>query len=224
MEMDEKVEYAVQHTEILRPPRQTLATFGVTNIVYYLVTELFGSASVVREGKVVVERPRIVTPSYLVSLEGFSEQARSFIEYMSQKHPHEAGLFYRYRNEPKEFNIVSTPLEEVIHRLNQEIDKKGDPLSTLIKGVEELWDVSLLKFTYELTKGSVRSNIMEMADRGLFDIDKAGIPRDARYRIEELFEEVGRDLSRASGLVAELERWQLFHEYEDRFFRLFQKR
>ena len=29
---DERIEYAVRHTEILRPPRQSLATFGTTNV------------------------------------------------------------------------------------------------------------------------------------------------------------------------------------------------
>ncbi len=224
MEMDEKIEYAVRHTEILRLPKQTLATFGATNISYYLVTELLERASVVREGRVIVERPRIVTPTYLVSLEGFSEQARRFIEFMAQGNPHEPGLFYRYKNEPKELNIVSSSLEEVIHRLNQEIDRKGDPLSAIIKGVEELWDVSLLKFTYEITRGSISSNIMEMAGRGLLDMDEAGIPRDARYRIDALFKEVEQDPSRAPELVMELRRWKLFDEYEDRFLRLFRKR
>jgi hypothetical protein len=224
MEMDEKIEYAVKHTEILRPPKQTLATFGATNIGYYMVTELLERASVVREGRVIVERPRIVTPTYLVGLEGFSEQARRFIDFMAQKNPHEPGLFYRYKNEPKDFNIVSNPLEEVIQRLNQEIDRKGDPLSAIIKGVEELWDVSLLKFTYEITRGSLRSNITEMAGRGLLDMDEAGTPRDARYRIEELFEEVEREPSRAPELVMELRRWRLFNEYEDRFLRLFKGR
>ena len=224
MEMDEKIEYAVRHTEILRPPKQTLATFGVTNIGYYLVTELMERASVVREGRVIVERPRIVTPTYLVGLEGFSEQARGFIDFMARKNPHEPGLFYRYKNEPKDFNIVSNPVEEVVQRLNQEMDRKGDPLSAIIKGVEDLWDVSLLKFTYEITRGSLRSNITEMAGRGLLDMDEAGTPRDARYRIEELFEEVEREPSRAPELAMELKRWRLFDEYEDRFLRLFKGR
>ncbi len=223
MDMDERIEYAVQHTEILRPPKQTLATFGVTNIYYYLITELLDRASVVREGKVIVERPRIVTPSYLVSLEGFSEQARKFIEFIAREHPNEPGVFYRYKNEPKELNVVSNPLKEVIEKLNREIDSKGDFLSAIIKGVEELWDVSLLKFTYEITRRSFRSNIAEMASRGLLRLDESGIPGDARHRIEELFEEVERDHSRAHELVTELTRWQLFDEYQDRFFRLFRK-
>ena len=36
---DERIREAVKHTETLRPPKQSLATFGTTNIYYYLVTE-----------------------------------------------------------------------------------------------------------------------------------------------------------------------------------------
>jgi len=36
---DERIRYAVDHTEILRAPKQSLSTFGTTNIYYYLVAE-----------------------------------------------------------------------------------------------------------------------------------------------------------------------------------------
>jgi hypothetical protein len=44
------------------------------------------------------------------------------------------GLLYAYRNEPKEMNIVSDNLLAVVAKLNEEIDKRGDPLTTIIKG------------------------------------------------------------------------------------------
>jgi hypothetical protein len=224
MEADERIQHAIEHTEVLRPPEQSLATFGTTNVYYYLVTELMESANVVREGRVVAARPKIVTPSYLINLEGFSSQARRFIEMMAEKHPHETGVFYSYRNEPKEMNIVSEPVKEVVDKINQRIDSQHDPLSAIIKGVEDLWDVSLLKFTYELTTSSVYSNVTEMGKRGLLQVDSAGVPEDARNYIEELFEKTRRDPSRAPDLVTELRRWGLFYEYQDRFLSLFKKR
>ncbi len=224
MEADDKIQYALAHTEVIRPPKQSLATFGTTNIYYYLITELTKAVNVVREGRVIAERPRIVTPSYLIHLEGFSEHARRFIEMMAEKYPNEPGLFYRYRNEPREMNIVSESLPELIDKINARIESQRDPLSAIIKGVEELWDVSLLKFTYELTRRSLYTNIAELERSGLLDIDEVGIPRDARRYIDELFLEVKRDPSQAPKLVAELHRWGLFSEYQDRFFSLFRKK
>ncbi len=224
METDDRIKYALEHTELIRAPQQSLATFGNSVIDYYVVTELVGNVSVVRDGKVIAERPKIVTPAYLVNLEGFSEQARRYIARMARERPHESGIFYRYRNEPKGMNVVSEPMGQVMGKLSSQIEEGRNPLSTIIKGVEELWDVSLLMFIYELTTRSVRTNIAEFNGRGLLDMDASGVPHGARTYIEELFEQTSRNLVRASELVMELNRWGLFPEYQDRFFALFRRR
>ncbi len=226
---DERIEYAVSHTEILRPPRQTLSTFGATNIYYYLVTEPsyrdFGEGegeTVVREGRVLAERPRVVTPAYLVNMEGFGEHAKRYLEMVTREHgPHAPGIFYGYRNEPKEMNIVSSDMSTVVRKLEEEIDKEGGPLTTIIKGVDELWDVSLLKFIFDMTSYSLGSNVIELGRRGLLDVDRSGIPLDARRSIERLFSLVKKGELEPSALKMELERWGLFEEYEDRFLWLF---
>jgi len=87
-----------------------------------------------------------------------------------------------------------------------------------------MWDVSLLMFIYELTTKSVRTNVAEFNQRGFLDIDSGGVPQGARDYIEELFEQAGRNLSRAPELVSELNRWGLFAEYQDRFFALFARK
>jgi hypothetical protein len=224
MEAEENIQFAVEHTEVLRAPTQSLATFGTTNIYYYLVTELAEWVNVVREGRVIAARPKIVTPSYLINLEGFSQEARKFIELMAEKHPHEPGIFYTYKNEPGEMNVVSERTDAVINKINRMVDDRQDPLAAIIKGVETLWDVSLLKFTFELTTNSVQANVAEMEKRGLLRLDSAGVPQDARNRIEGLFQGAKRDSSLANELVSELRKWGLFHEYQDRFLSLFKKK
>ncbi len=223
MEMGDRIKYAVEHTELIRPPKQSLATFGATTIYYYHITELAEGINAVREGNVFAERPRIVTPAYLVNVEGFSEQAREYVQMMAREHPHEPGVFYRYKNEPNEMNVVSGPMNEVIGKLSAHIDEQRDPLSAIVKGVEELWDVSLLTFIYHLTTSSLSANVADFHRMGWLEIDPYGVPKDARNHIEELFGQVGKNISRASELVIELNRWGLFREYQDRFFALFRK-
>lgn len=223
MNVDARIKYAIEHTKIIRFPRQSLATFGNTIIYYYVVTELTENVNVVREGNVIAQRPRIVTPYYLTRLEGFSEQAGKYFQAMAAKFLDEPGIFYRYKNEPKEMNIVSEPTATLINKLNERIEEENNPLSAIIKGVEELWDVSLMIFIYELTRGSVYTNITDFQRRGFLDIDSTGVPKDARNFIEELFKLVSKDVSRAPELVNELNRWELFEEYQDRFFALFRK-
>lgn len=224
MEIDKRIKYAMEHTELIRPPQQHLATFGTTTLNYYVVTGLAENLSVVRDGKVLAEKPRIVTPSYLVRLQGFSEEARKYIATMARDHPDEPGVFYRYKNQPREMNVISESIRQVIDNLNARIEDEHNPLSTIIKGVEELWDVSLLIFIYHLTRKSLHSNVAEFRNRGFLNIDASGVPKEARNHIEELFERVRKDISQAPELVAELNRWGMFSEYQDRFFALFRDR
>jgi len=226
---DERIRDAVRRTEILRLPKRSLATFGTTNIYYYLVTEpayaeLVKSATetVIREGRVIAERPRIVTPYYLSHLEGFSSEAKKYFDTLIKTYgPNAPGLFYTYKNEPKELTIVSDNLLAVVDKLNDDIDKRGDPLASIIRGQDELWDVSLMKFIYEMTRSSLPENLMQMGAKGLLDIDTRGVPMDVRVRIEELFSLAYKGDIEPRELKEELDRWGLFEEYEDRFFAIF---
>jgi hypothetical protein len=228
----ERIEYAARHTEIIRYPRQHLATFGVTNIYYYLLTEPTYSEisddtneTVIREGRVIAERPKIVTPYYLTHLEGFSYDARQYFQKLLMMHgPNAPGLFYTYKNEPKGLNIVSDSLTAVIEKLNGEIDGKDDPLATIIKGQDDLWDVSLLKFIYEITSRSVHNNVAQMGSMGMFGASQGGIPVGVRQTIEEMFQQAWRGEIRAFELEQELNRWGVFEEYQDRFFSLVKDR
>ena len=229
---DRRISNAVRNTEILRLPRQALATFGSTNIAYYLLTmpvykEMTreSNETVIRQGRVIAERPRIVTPYYMSRLEGFSQDARRYFNMAMKSYgPDTPGIFYSYRNEPQDLTIVSEELGVVVERLNSEIDERNDPLVTIIKGQDELWDVSLIRLIYEITRKSMRANLTQLQEKGLTEMDAGGVPMDARLRIEELFTRTVRGEINPTELKAELEHWRLFEEYQDRFFAMFQKR
>lgn len=232
MENDARIKEAIERTEILRAPKQSLYTFGTTTIYYYLLTEPAYSEpakdvleTVIREGKVTAERPKIVTPYYLNRLDGFSPEARRYFSALMEQIGADApGLLYTYRNEPKESNIVSDRLVAIVDRLNAEIDKRNDPLTAIIKGEDTLWDVSLMKFIYEITRSSVPEHLSQMGRRGLLNVDSAGLPADARARIEELFGQVARGECEPGVLKDELNHWGVFDEYQDRFLNIFKKR
>ena len=229
---DDRIEYVTRHTQVLRMPKQALSTFGITNIYYYLVTEPAYSElvktedeTVIREGRVIAQRPKIVTPYYLSRLEGFGSDAKRYFDMLLNMHgPDAPGLLYTYKNEPKELNIVSDNWLSVVNKLNEEIDRRGDPLASIIKGEDDLWDVSLLKFIYEITQKSLRTNISQLGARGLLNIDSGGVSVDARLGIEELFRQVTKGEREPGELRNELNRWDVFEEYQDRFFDIFRKR
>ena len=231
MDSEERLEQAVKHTEILRLPKQKLSTFGITNVYYYLLTEpVYAdesdlSETVIREGRVIAQKPKIVTPYYLSRLDGFSGDARRYFEMLLKNYGQNSpGILYAYRNEPKELNIVSGRLPEVAEKISGEIDRRGDLLSSIIKGKDELWDVSLLKFIFEMTRSSLGGNLTDFGSRGLLNIDASGVPVDARLRIEELFSKIETGEAEPGELKRELDRWDLFEEYLDRFLNVFKKK
>lgn len=138
--------------------------------------------------------------------------------------PNEPGLLYRYRNEPADMNISSNSMESVVQNISKKIDEDNNPLAAIIKGIDELWDISLMKFIHDLTRHSLSSNVMELGMRGLLDVDPSGITRHTRVQIEQLFAEAVHETAKVHELEAELLRWGLFHEYEDRFLDLFRKK
>ena len=232
-EFDSRFVYAAQNTKIVRPPRQMLATFGSTVIRYYLVTEPVYAElevakgvkeAVVREGTVKAEQPRVVTPYYLSRLEGFGENAGKFLEELAQEHgPHSQGLLYTYKNEGMETSIVSDGAAEVASRIGQQLDEDDKRLAAVILGIDEMWDVSLLKFIYDFTRASVAGNAAELRSSGLLDAE-GGVPREARQRINYLLEQARHGHMDPVEVKRELDLWGLFDEYQDQFFSLFRRK
>ena len=219
---------------MVRPPKQQLATFGVTNLRYFMVTEpvyreLTGgdAESVLREGKLISRQPEVVTPSYLMNVQGFGEEAqRMFRMLASQLGPSSPGLMYSYRNESEKMDILSGDPDGVAERVKDDLDRKQESLAVVLRGPDELWDVALLKFIYEYTAASAPGNVGELEDRGMLQPDpRFGLPRAAVESIETMFRRLE---SRRDGdpqeLKEELDRWGVFDRYEDRFLALFRRR
>jgi len=243
MSLDPKtIREVARQTEVLRAPKQTVSSFGLTAVEYYLLSEpvygelLPGSGdvpgesagqgqreTVVRVGLITSERPQIVTPYYLLNLfRGFAH-GEEFAQHLHKAYgPHAPGFMYSYRNDLKETSIVSDPLPVVAGRLSDQLDQRGEALAAVIRGVDHLWDVSLMKFIFELTVQSLGQNVADLGRMGLLGQER-GLPKAVRARLDDMFAAVtGGELNPAE-LKAELDRWGVFAEYEDRFLDLFRR-
>jgi hypothetical protein len=170
------------------------------------------------------ERPQVVTPFYLSHHEGFGEHAQEYLDYLTREFgPDSPGLLYRYKNEAMETSVVTGSPDEVATRLGERLDREEKALEAVVRGVDELWDVSLMKFIYELTDQSVQTNFQDLRARGLLGVED-GVPREARHRIEQLIEQARKGQVEPSTVHQELVRWGLFDEYQDRFLNLFKGR
>ena len=224
---------AVEQTWVVRFPKQHLMTFGSTNIAYYVVTQPIYQdlqpdkhEGVVRTGRVVAERPAVITPTYAMNLQGFSKEAYEYFRHVAQEQgPNSPGILYQYRNEADKMDIVSGVPGDIAHRISQDLDRRNENMSVVMVGVDELWDVALLKFIYEFTSSSASHNVREFRASGLLDPQPGlgGVPRAATQQIEQLFREAERG-GNPEPLRREIERWGLFEYYEERFLSLFRRK
>ena len=219
-----------EKTIVARPPRQALATFGVTTVTYHLVTATALTEddddpreAVIRTGTVTANRPQIVTPNYLLNLfQGF-EHGQEFARYLIENHgPNSPGLLYSYKNELQDTNVVSDSPDVVVRRIADELDRENKVHAAVIRGVDHYWDISLMKFIHDLTVGSLGQTIGDLGRHGLLGSDN-GVPRAARSQIDQMFAAVAAGELQAVELKRELDRWNLFDEYEDRFLAMFRR-
>ena len=223
---------AIEQTYIVKYPKQHLATFGITSIEYFVVTEPLYTAidpqkkeleGVVRKGKVRAEQPTLITPTYAMNLNGFSDEAYKYFSQVARLYgANSPGIMYQYNNEPENLEILSGNPNEIAHRISKELRDKKNDLSVVISGVDEFWDVALLKFIYEFTASSVSFNSREMRGAGLMEPQSSagGVPAAASNQIEEMFKSVKKGGS-ANTLKDELYKWCVYPYYEDRFLNLF---
>ena len=208
------------------PPKRHLETFGNTIINYYLVSELMDAVGKVRvrEGRMQALRPQIITPSAYSStlLEGFGEQAQKYLEWLREHEDSVRILRYGYTLKQEAFSeqVLTDSTEAVLERVTREAATKNDPFAAVIKGVDEPWDVCLVRLFWTVIQNSAQENIRELNERRLFEMQD--VPAGLRDEIEGLS---GRRKRREHDQTARqaVTRPRAFERFQDRFFDLIQR-
>ncbi len=165
--------YALENTRVLLAPSQRLDTFGTSLFNYFLVTEEMDAVNLsrVREGHIHAERPQIITPQNMARLllDGFGDQGQRFAEHISAQAERFAFLKYGFRVSKSDVRSydVHESIETVSGRLKEELERKNEPLTALLTGVDEGWEVCLLKFMVDLIHASAPGNMGDFRERGM---------------------------------------------------------
>jgi hypothetical protein len=218
--------YAVKNTEIVMMPSRHLETFGTTILNYHLVSELMDSVNQirVRQGRMQALRPQIITPEAYSKtlLDGFGEEAAKYVEWLKE-HEKEIRVILQYgyqlKQEAFSEQVVSDNIKAVTERVREEVKASNDPFSAVLVGVDKPWDVCLVKLFHEIVQKSAALNVIDIERRHMLD-EVAGAPKWIRDEIEEAFVAASHDSSKIGRLSAKLQKYDLFDEYQDRFFAL----
>lgn len=171
------IQYAMETTRVLHEPDRRIDTFGDTRFEFQLISELMDSVGQVRirTGEVEAMRPRILRPEPYrdIELEGFDDTARAklaeLIEKLRAAGQSLAFLQYgfQFRRGLVREEIVHDPIDIVRGRLLEDLRRSGNPALAIIEGVDDAWEVSILKFSLEMIIRSSDINTFDFKRRGL---------------------------------------------------------
>jgi hypothetical protein len=170
---DDNFQYAIENTRVILAPEKQIATFGSTSFRFYLISELMDQVNEirVRDGRIHAERPQILTPEHYcrLLLEGFGEKAAKFADQLRERTRDIAVLRYgfQFRKTDVVENRVRDTMDAVIERTRRQVENSEEPLSAIIQGVDDAWEVCLLKFTIDLIERSSGRNFGDFRRRGL---------------------------------------------------------
>lgn len=177
MHSPDDIHYALETTKVLHEPDRRIDTFGETRFEFQLISELMDRVGEVRirTGEVEAMRPRILRPSAYqeVELEGFDSSARARFDKLVAKLKDEgkdlAFLQYgfRFRRGQVHEEIIHDTMDAVRERVLEDIRRSGNPSRAIIEGVDDAWEISVLKFSFEMILRSHEINAFDFKRRGL---------------------------------------------------------
>lgn len=217
--------YAVNNTDVVVAPKRHLETFGHTLLHYHLVAEMMDSVGQVRvrTGRMQAMRPQLITPQAYsqMILEGFGEEATKYAQWLRDHEEDVHILRYGYTLKQEAFSeeTVTDSFEAVLERVKASVAAANDPFAAVVKGVDEPWDVCLVKLFWTMVQQSARTNILEMAKRRMFEMQD-GVPYPVRQEIEAAFTAAAKDASLIQPLGRLLQKHEVFGKFEERFFAL----
>lgn len=177
MHSPDDIHYALETTKVLREPDRRIDTFGETRFEFQLISELMDSTGEVRirTGEVRAMRPLILRPSAYreIELEGFEPSARArfdkLVERLRAEGKDLAFLQYgfQFRRGQVHEEIVRESIDSVRERVLEDIRRSGNPARAIIEGVDDAWEISILKFSFEMILKSQEINAFDFKRRGL---------------------------------------------------------
>ncbi len=174
MYSEDAIQFALESTNILYTPAHLIDTFGDTRFSFLLICSDMDNPYItrIRSGWVEAEKPRIIRPEAYkkIGVDGFGDAARQFFEWLAQ---HGASLQtllkygFQFRRSEIHEEVVHESLEAVRGRLVDEVKASGNPLRAVVEGVDDAWELCLLKFTVEMVQKSHEINIFDFRRKGL---------------------------------------------------------
>lgn len=205
-------------THVIKYPERHIYTFGDTDFNYKIISSNQTGGSTLRSGKLKCKMPTIVTPeTFLETFRGFSDEA---VEFAGKRYADMVSkirmLGYQFSHILEHESLHSENARQLVGRVERDIQESQSDTALLVSP-DDLWGIALVKVMLDVLRKSAPGNFEDMRERGFFLSDD----EKKRNEIEILFAEAATDKHYADELADRLREYNLFEEYENRFFQLF---
>ena len=155
--------------EIVRPVSYSLFTFGSSDLAYYLVCEGENAGDLVSvlKGSVKIDRPVILTPDNVnPEFHNFFDESEygSVVNFILARTMAFGNL--RLTNTTQQSKLVSDSVEEIVAKLNRQLDDEEEEHVAVVTAPAELAGVAILKYATERVVSSAPDNVQELRERG----------------------------------------------------------
>ena len=108
-------------------------------------------------------------PQSDLEFEGFGEQAQAFAEWLKSRMKDSTALQYGFTFKKSDLteSLLHDSMENVRDRVMAEVRHRNNPMTAVILGVDDTWEICLLRFTMEMIQKSYRINKFDFKRRGL---------------------------------------------------------
>jgi hypothetical protein len=154
---------------IIRGVEYSLFTFGDSTLPYYLINDPSADQPLVtvRQGEIKITRAMIITPgSSRAEFENFFEEDQNseMIEYFMSRTAAFSNL--KLANASSTSRLVSDSTEEIIAKLNQQLDTEEEDRVAILQSPAKLSGMALFKYATERILKSAPDNITELREKG----------------------------------------------------------
>ena len=163
----------MENARLLHEPDRRIDTFGSTRFKFTMLSEPMDSVGQVRirQGEMEAQKPQIIRPDAMsgIELDGFQEKAGEFLQWLKQNKLEP--VFFQYgfvfkRGRVSE-GLLNDNMETVRDRVLTDVRAAGDPMLAVMEGVDDAWEICLLKFAIEMIGKSSDINVFDFKRKGL---------------------------------------------------------
>ena len=171
MDIEQLWEKAQRKTEVIRGRVKGLSTFESTRVPYVFLAEsaVNEGNTVIRKGRVFIERPMILLPEDMPQFEGFDLEEELKIEQGALT------MFFlmrgirfpslKYHHALTKLDLEELSLSKSIEKYKKELERKENVNTALIIGPEDCWQFSVIIYMASLIGRCARNDIMNLMDK-----------------------------------------------------------